>query len=325
MVSIKTIASDLGVTAATVSNALNGKGRVSEALARRIRGRADELGYSPSSAAIALKSGRSHVLGLVMPDLTNPLFPHIAQALSIAADRLGFAILISDSRGSVEEQSQAILRLIRRGVDGLLVVPQRGSSPTSPETPMAIINTASDPNNSVSADHHGGGALVARHIVARGHRSILIIGADAVSEVQQERIAGMKSQLSGGIAFDVLWGSEGIEQAAGRVASGVSAILTTSDLVAISVHSHLARAGLTVPGDVSLTGFDDMSFSVVMHPPLTTVAQDVETLAVCVLDVITAQIEGKSSPHLGQTIAMDLVLRHSTSTPQSPSNKEPNL
>ena len=323
MVSIKKIASDIGVTAATVSNALNGKGRVSKALAGRIRARADELGYRPSTAAIALKSGRSHVLGLVMPDLTNPLFPHIAQALSIAADRLGFAILIADSRGSIEEQDLAINRLISRGVDGLLVVPQRGSSPTSLTTPMTIINTASDPNNSVSADHHGGGAQIARHIVDLGHSNIIIIGADAVSDVQQDRIAGMTSQLPSGTKVEILWGQEGIEQACSRVAHGVSAILTTSDLVAINVHSHLSRAGFIVPDDVSLTGFDDMAFSIVMHPPLTTIAQDVETLAGYVLDIITAQIEGKASPHLGQTVAMDLVLRHSTTAPKSPSNKEP--
>ncbi|PLW75908.1 LacI family DNA-binding transcriptional regulator [Cohaesibacter celericrescens] len=323
MVSIKKIASDIGVTAATVSNALNGKGRVSEVLASRIRARADELGYRPSSAAIALKSGRSHVLGLVMPDLTNPLFPHIAQALSIAADRLGFAILIADSRGSVEEQDLAISRLISRGVDGLLVVPQRGSSPASPTTPMTIINTASDPNNSVSADHWGGGAQMARHITALGHKKILIIGADAVSEVQQDRIAGMKSQLPYETKVEILWGTAGIEQAADHVSKGVSAILTTSDLLAINVHSHLTRAGFTVPDDVSLTGFDDMAFSAAMHPPLTTIAQDVDTLADYVLDIITAQIEGKASPHVGQTIAMDLVLRHSTTAPRSPSNKEP--
>lgn len=322
MVSIKDIATDIGVTAATVSNALNGKGRVSEALATRIRARAEELGYRPSSAAIALKSGRSHVLGLVMPDLTNPLFPHIAQALSIAAERLGFAIVIGDSRGSSKEQSQAIRRLVSRGVDGLLVVPQRGSSPSAPSVPLAVINTASDPNNSVSADHNGGGAQVARHILSLGHRKILIIGADAVSEVQQDRIAGMKSQMPEDADVAVLWGEPGIKQAAARVENGVTAILTTSDLLAISVHSHLARAGLSVPEDVSLTGFDDMAFSSFMHPPLTTVAQDVDTLATYVLDVITCQLEGKKSPHLGQTVAMDLVLRHSTSAPKPPSNKE---
>ena len=316
MVSIKDIAADIGVTAATVSNALNGKGRVSEVLATRIRARAEELGYRPSSAAVALKSGRSHVLGLVMPDLTNPLFPHIAQAISLAADQQGFATLIADSRGSANEQSLAIMRLVSRGVDGILVVPQRGTSPTAPSTPMAVINTASDPNNAVSGDHHGGGAQVAHHIIDLGHRNILIIGADAVSEVQQERIAGMTSRFPSDTTFDVLWGKRGINAAADYVRAGTTAILTTSDLIAIGVHSVLTRAGLSVPEDVSLTGFDDMAFSRMMNPPLTTVAQDVDTLAICVLDIITAQIEGRTSPHFGSTVPMDLIFRQSTRAPK---------
>ncbi|WP_108258058.1 LacI family DNA-binding transcriptional regulator [Mangrovicoccus ximenensis] len=98
MASIKQIAQDIGVSAATVSNALTGKGRVSKDLAGRIRARADELGYRPSSAARALKTGQSGIIGLVMPDLTNPLFPRIAQGLSIAAEARGLGILIADSR-----------------------------------------------------------------------------------------------------------------------------------------------------------------------------------------------------------------------------------
>ncbi len=183
MVSIKDIAADVGVTAATVSNALNGKGRVSEQLAERIRARADELGYRPSSAAIALKSGRSNILGLVMPDLTNPLFPQIAQQLSMAAEERDLAILIADSRGSATEQQQAMRRLISRGVDGLIVVPQRGSSPAPQPVPMAIINAASDPRNTISSDHKGGGAMIAQHIVELGHRHVAILGGDPISEV----------------------------------------------------------------------------------------------------------------------------------------------
>ena len=327
MVSIKDIASDLGVTAATVSNALNSKGRVSERLAERIKARANALGYRPSSAAVALKSGRSNILGLVMPDLTNPLFPHIAQALSIEAERLGFATLIADTRDSAEAQEQAIRRLVSRGVDALIILPQKGSSAPQTAVPQAIINTSSDPQNTASADHFGGGALVASHIAALGHRNILLIGANPVSGVQQDRIAGMKSTLLPEIRHEILWGEEGIAAAPELVKSGVSAILCSSDLVAINVHSHLTRAGLSVPEDVSLTGFDDMSFARVMHPPLTTVGQDVETLAKFTLDVITKQLKGEHSPHDGQTVPMELVLRQSTQAPtlsKTPSNKEQN-
>jgi len=322
LVSIKNIATDLGVSAATVSNALTGKGRVSDEMVTRIQSRAKELGYRPNNTARALKTGQAGILGLVMPDLTNPLFPRIAQMLSIAAERQGLGILIGDSRGSADEQDEAVNRLIDRGVDGLLVVPQKGTSPTQNSVPIAIINTASDPQNSVSADHAGGGRLIGRHIAALGHKSVVILGGDSVSEVQQDRIAGMQQTLATESSSHVVWGDKGVAQIVERVSGGATAVMTTSDLLALRVHSELVRARITVPNQVSLTGFDDLSLASVMHPALTTVAQDVETIAEHAIDVLTTKIRGETHPKAGQVVPMRLIVRQSTSTPNPTGNKE---
>lgn len=315
MVSIKKIAKDVGVSTATVSNALTGKGRVSQEVGERIRARAKELGYRPSTAARALKTGQSGILGLVMPDLTNPLFPRIAQTLSVEADRRKLGVLIADSRGSAEEQSEALRRLLDRGVDGLLVVPQKGTSPDPVPVPMAIINTASDPQNSVSADHEGGGALVARHIVEIGHRKLLLLGGDPVSEVQRDRISGMQAALPPEVSADVLWGEDGLSQLTKKVEDGVTAVLTTSDLIALRAQSELMRAQISIPERVSLTGFDNMSISAIMHPSLTTVAQDVEDIAARAMSILMAKIAGRKPPDEGATVPMRLVVRQSTAIP----------
>ncbi|MEM1430103.1 MAG: LacI family DNA-binding transcriptional regulator [Pseudomonadota bacterium] len=315
MVSIKEIANDVGVSTATVSNALTGKGRVSEEMIARIQSRAAELGYRPSIAARALKTGQTGILGLVMPDLTNPLFPRIAQTLSIAADQRGLGILIADSRGSAQEQEHAFRRLLDRGIDGLLVVPQKGTSPGPMPVPVAVINTASDPQNAVCADHRGGGALIARHVCDIGHRRIVILGGDPVSEVQRDRIAGMTDALHSDVEARVHWGEAGFAAALLEVEQGATAILTTSDLIALRMRSELMRAQLSVPHQVSLTGFDDMSFAPIMHPALTTVAQDVDEIATRAIDIIAARIRGEVSPHDGNTVPMRLVVRQSTSIP----------
>lgn len=315
MVSIKEIASDIGVSTATISNALTGKGRVSQELVTRIRERAEELGYRPSIAARALKTGQTGILGLVMPDLTNPLFPSIAQTLSIEADKRKLGILIADSRGSADEQSEALRRLLDRGVDGLLVVPQKGTTPEPVSVPMAILNTASDPLNSVSADHAGGGGLVARHVSEIGHRKVVILGGDQVSEVQRDRITGMTVALPGDVDVDVFWGEAGVEKAVAAVQSGATAIMTTSDLIALQARTELMRAQISVPDQVSLTGFDNMSFSSIMHPALTTVAQNVDEIASRAIDIISAKISGETPAQEGQTVPMQLVIRQSTSIP----------
>ncbi len=315
MVSIKQIANDMGVSTATISNALTGKGRVSQELTARIRTRADELGYRPSTAARALKTGQTGILGLVMPDLTNPLFPRIAQTLSMEADKRKLGILIADSRGSADEQTEALRRLMDRGVDGLIVVPQKGTTPDPVPVPIAVLNTASDPGNSVSADHAGGGALVARHILDIGHRKLVILGGDKVSEVQRDRIAGMRGALPLDIEVDVFWGEAGVELAAAKVQAGATAIMTTSDLIALQVRTELMRRQISVPDQVSLTGFDNMSFSSIMHPALTTVAQNVDEIASRAIDIISAKISGDTPAQEGETVPMRLVVRQSTSIP----------
>jgi LacI family transcriptional regulator len=313
LVNIKKIAGDMGVSAATVSNALTGKGRVSQDMVDRIKARAEELGYRPSNAARALKTGQTGILGLVMPDLTNPLFPRIAQMLSIEADKKKLGILIADSRGSSDEQSEALRRLLDRGVDGLIVVPQKGTTLDALPAPMVVINTASDPHNSISADHAGGGALIARHIMDIGHRKVAILGGDGVSEVQRERIKGMTEAFGAHVEAHVFWGETGVAQAITCVENGATTILTTSDLLALRMQSALTSAQFSVPGHVSLTGFDNMSFAPIMHPALTTVAQNVDQIATRALDIITAKIRGETHPFEGQTVPMRLVIRQSTS------------
>ena len=125
--SLNEIATLLGVSSATVSNALAGKGRVSAELAEKIRATAASLGYTPSMTGRALRTGRTQVLGLVLPNIANPLFPQIAQAIEQAAAKAGYGVLIADSHGDIAAQTAAINRLIERSVDGIVVVPRRGT------------------------------------------------------------------------------------------------------------------------------------------------------------------------------------------------------
>jgi len=322
MTNIKQIATDIGVSVATVSNALTGKGRVSPEMVTRIKQRASDLGYRPSLAGRALRSGQSGILGLVMPDLTNPLFPRIAQHLSMVADDRQLGILIADSRGNPAEQTQAIDRLLDRGADGLLIVPQKGTAPGLQHVPTIIINTASDPDNAISADHAGGGGLIADHIAALGHRHVVILGDDPVSEVQRDRVDGLRKGLLGSETVREIWGSDGIKELADAIGNGATAILTTSDLLALRVHSHLTRHGIVVPRDVSLTGFDDLPLATAMHPMLTTVAQDVEQIAARAIERLIRAIQGDPQSAGPTTVPMRLVIRNSTSPKRNTTNPE---
>lgn len=321
------IATALGVSAATVSNALSGKGRVSAELVARVKAKAAELGYVPSQAGRALRTGRTGVLGLVLPDIANPLFPQIAQAIEHAASTAGYGVLIADSWGDVAAQTAAISRLIERDVDGILVVPRRGTRIADIGCPVAVIDTPSTPGNTVSADHWQGGELVIDHLTGLGHRHFLLIGNNPSSNVQNDRIGGMKARLQEASRADVLWiethdklyGRGSLLGLTEKVKTGVTAIAAVSDLHALRALTELTRAGIRVPEDVSVTGFDDLIWSSVVTPSLTTVKMDMATIADLAVQALVRVIDGDGPSGNVATadtakVPMSLIIRQ-TSTP----------
>ena len=331
------IAAALGVSAATVSNALSGKGRVSDELAERIRQTARELGYRPGRAGRELRTGRSQVLGLVLPDIGNPLFPQIAQAIEHAAAKAGYGVLIADARGAVAHQTEAINQLLERGVEGIVIVPRHGTRVADAGCPFVVIDSPSTPGNTVSADHWQGGALIAGHLLALGHRRFLLIGNNPASNVQNDRIGGIRARLGrAGAEARVLWIEEHERQLgvgaplglAAQAAQGVTAFAAVSDLIALRALTELQRAGIRVPEEASLTGFDDLIFSSVITPGITTTRTDMPTIAEIAIAALTREIEERPRrepagvPAREVTarpgIPMTLVIRQTTAKAPSP-------
>ncbi|MBX4977541.1 LacI family DNA-binding transcriptional regulator [Rhizobium lentis] len=328
------IATSLGVSVATVSNALSGKGRVSGQLVQKIREHAAELGYVPSQAGRALRTGRSGVLGLVLPDIANPLFPKIAQAIEFAASATGYGVLIADSRGDAAAQTEAINRLVERGVDGMIVIPRRATRISSAACPVAVIDTPSTPGNTVSADHWQGGREIALHLAGLGHRRLLIIGNNQESGVQNDRADGIRAGMRPNMHSETLW-IEKVEQDGGsgcllglaeKVRQGFTAFAALSDLQALRALTELQQAGINVPTDVSVTGFDNLIWSPVVTPSLTTVRMDMDRIAGIAVSALAETIR-KSRAREGvivtaeiERVAMQLIVRHS-SGPASPALK----
>lgn len=320
------LAETLNVSVATVSNALSGKGRISPELAEKIRRMADDMGYVPSSAGRALRTGRSGVLGLVLPDISNPLFPQIAQAIEGAASACGYGVLIGDSRGRAEGQTQAMNRLIDRGVDGMIVIPRRGTQVGEADCPVAIIDSPSTPQNTVAADHLDAGHQMGQHLAELGHSRVLILATSAQSRVQADRIAGLKSGLGDAAEVETAFIEE-MEQREGqgcsldlvpRVRGGTTAIAALSDLTALRALTELQGAGICVPQQVTVTGFDDLVWASVVTPAITTMRMNMGEIARIAIEALVARIEsrepGQSAAVQAKTdrVAMVLVQRASS-------------
>lgn len=301
------VAKALGVSVATVSNALSGKGRVSASLISRVKEQAARMGYVPSHTGRALRTGRNSVLGLVLPDIANPLFPQIAQAIEAAAAAAGYGILIADSRGNVSLQTEAINRLIEYGVDGLVIVPRLGTRIADLDIPVAVIDSPSTPGNTVAADHWQGGELVGRHLVSGGHRKVLLIGKNPASIVQNDRLGGIRAGLGRQTKIDVLW-IEHHEAEFGKgahlglnekIASGTTAIAAVSDVHALRAMTELYHSGYRVPDDVSVVGFDDLFWASGITPALSTVRMDLPRIGEIAIASLVQAIEGKSESRKG--------------------------
>ncbi len=318
MTSQKQIAEELGISVATVSNALTGKGRVSESLTQRIASHAEKVGYIPSPAGRALKTGRSGILGFVMPDITQPLFPKLAQGVEAEADRCGYGVLISDSRGSETGQDQAIRQLVQRGVDGIVIVPQRGTTPHIDTTPVAVINTPTDPANTVSANHIQGGVLAAQKILELGHRDVLLLGGDPQSAVQVDRIAGMEKSLSGRANHTVHWEVDDYPDISQQVGNGTTAVLAVSDLLALRILLDAAQMGIRCPGQLSVVGFDDLPLGTSVRPTLTTIAPDVAEISRRAVAYLLASINGAEPVPAVSSVDMFLIQRQSIGTAPRP-------
>ena len=289
-VTLVQVAREAGVSTATVSFVVNGTKPVSPAVEQRVRTAIRTLGYQPSHTAQALRTGRSVALGLLIPDLTNPFFPKLAQSIEQEARRRGYAVLLSDSHDDPELQAEALTTFARRGVDALLVVPAVGTAQRlQAALPLILIDREVEDHPMVQSDKVQGGRLAAAHLMALGHREVVILAGPDRHGEPGERVQGMLEEIGRAgarlPATALHYSSYGVEDGrAGAYAlldahPGATALLAANDTLALGALSAAQSRGLDVPGDLSLVGFDDISWAALSSPALTTVRQDTQALA----------------------------------------------
>lgn len=320
---LKDVARAAGVSLASASYAVNGSGSVGEATRAHILKVAADLDYRPNTSAKAMKTGRTGVLGFVLPDLTNPFFPSLAQAVLQTARRQGYNVLLADTGGALEEERAAIRFLIDQGVDGLLWFPIDDSNPEGrrpvPEMdriPVVVLDRNLPDHDVVLADYAHGGRLAAEYLIAEGHIDIGVISGPssassardraeaAIAIVQQQ--ARLAWSVENAFALDL--------DPATTVALGrreVTAVIAGSDMIAIGVIRHLQTLGLSVPDDVSIVGFDDIPWAALNTPPLTTIDMPIEAMAASAIETLVQRIADGPGPGSRKVFDVTLVKRSS--------------
>ena len=327
---LRDIAEIAGVSAATVSYVLNGKGSIGADVQRLVRQTAKDLGYRANYVAKATRTGQTLSLGLILPDLRNPFFPHLAQAVQSAARTKGYAVFLVDSEGSADVELEGAEDLISRGVGGIIWCPASEHDTLNEcraYVPIVVVDRPLPDYDTVSSDYAAGGALLAEHILSHGHRCIgMIVGPQVLSSAKERR-DGVVARL--GKRAKIAWEVENpfsIELADATrqklKAADVSAIVCGNDLVAVGVIRALHELGREVPRDVSVVGFDDIPWAGFSIPGLTTVHQPFADLGNEAAALLIRRIMGDARPEPRRSLAMSLVVRGSSAPPAKAGRKK---
>jgi DNA-binding LacI/PurR family transcriptional regulator len=326
------VAKKVGVSEATVSRVLNGKPGVSEGTRQSVLTALDVLGYERPTQ---LRGERARLVGLVLPELQNPIFPAFAEVIGGALAQQGLTpVLCTQTRGGVSEADYVDL-LLQQQVSGVIFAGGLFAQADAPHAhyhrladrkiPVVLVNASIEGLDfpCVACDDAVAVEQAWRHLASLGHERIgLILGpADHVPSRRKLEAARAAAKAAGTTWDDrfvqrSIFSLEGGQAAAARLlAGGVTGIVCGSDPMALGAVRAARRQGLRVPADVSVVGFDDSAFMTCTEPPLSTVRQPIEAMGRAVVDLLCAQIQGTQA-HPGELLfEPELVVRASTAPP----------
>jgi len=330
---IRTVAQMANVSIATVSRTFNRLPTVSPKLAKRVWAAIDKLDYFPNSQARALVSGRSRLLGLIVSDITNPFFPELIQGFEDIAVEHGYEILIGSTNYDSRRMSLCIRRMIERRAEGVAVLTFGVERPllkqlADRQVPLVFVDVGQDcPGISLlRVDYRHGVRQGVQHLAVLGHRKIAFIsGPRRVHSAQSRQTAFIEALEECGIKSNPLWRVEGDHTMEGgikamqrllQLSRPPTAVMCSNDMTAIGVLHHVYRAGLRVPEDLSVIGFDDIHIAQATIPPLTTIQMSCFELARAAVTALRAHVEEDGEPKRIYKIDTNLVVRESTGYPQ---------
>jgi LacI family transcriptional regulator len=308
---IANLATSLGLSKATVSRALNGRGDVDPATRDRVLGRAAELGYVASSTARALSNGRSNCLGLLVPSLTWPWILEVLRGVADVVEHSAYSLMLyTTARGPDSERAFVSQIIPSGGIDGLILVVPEGMLPyvgrlADGGLPVVAIDDRGHRPEfpAVATTNREGGRAAARHLAEIGRRHIAMINGPLGYGCNRERFEGYQKALAeAGVGFEPSlvevsdFTEEGGAVAANRLAaSGRSfdAIFVANDLMAVGALRALRERGRRVPDDVAVVGFDDIPAASQTNPPLTTVHQPLYEMGRAATEAVMAAIRGE--------------------------------
>lgn len=329
-VTIADVARLAGVHAGTVSRALNSKteSQVNADTVARVRKAARRLGYTPNPLARGLRTSSSMTIGVIIPDLTNPIFPPIVRGIDSKLLPRGYSAMVVNTDGSDEIERVLFESLVQRQVDGFIFATGHSGHSIAGEAfdrgiKAVMVNRDSGtvPYPAAVGDDGAGIRISLEHLSALGHRDLLHLAGPPTFSTSQVRAAsfvagcadlGLRGRVIECDAYSVEAGQRAMDAALESLSPRPTAVVAGNDLLALGVYHSLRNVGLQCPHDVSVVGFNDMPFAGDFQPAMTTVRTPHFDLGAEAARLLLDQIEGSERPVLKVVLPVELIVRDST-------------
>jgi LacI family transcriptional regulator len=333
-VTISDVASRAGVSKTTVSRVLNGRGELTESTVQRVREAIEELGYVPSAGAVGLARGRTQLMGMFVPSVSEPWIGRVVDGAVDTLEGEGFGLRLFTFHRGEESLRKLGLHAAAKSFDGLLVIDPPGTLPYITELyrtglPVVLVDDRGHLPDlpHVASANRAGGVDAARHLLELGRTRPLIVSGPEEFGCTHERLAGfldVYSEAGQAIATEFIVNGEFTfehgEAAVRRVLTGgrrFDAVFAHNDLSAAGAIKALRDAGLRVPQDVAVVGFDDLDVASHSDPMLTTVRQPFREMGERAAELLLDHVRGAAQAASSRTVATILVVRGSTVEPEA--------
>ena len=329
---IRDVARRAGVSISTVSRVTNRKGTVNREMTERVWRAVRELNYQPDPQARALVSGRSHIIGLMVTEITNPFFPELIQRFEQLAVESGYEVLLASTPNDPASIAMSVRRMLQRKVDGVAVMMFGREAPVLEElashaVPLVVMDGApAFPRiDAVRVNYDEGIRQAVAHLVDLGHKSIAFVsGPLEQASARLRRNAFEKAMRAHHLKPSPELMPEGNHTLEGGMNALTkllaqpeppTAVVCSNDLTAIGILHQLFEIGKQAPADLSVIGFDDVHIAQFMLPPLTTVRMSCADIAKAAFSTLRHRVESATAHHASPPVETKLILRQTTGAP----------
>jgi len=336
-VSIKDVAKIAGVSIATVSRCVNNPERVREITRIRVQEAIQKTGYSPNTLAQSFRRGKTHVIMVVLPSVGDPFFTNVMRGIRTVASGKGYSLLINETQFNTMTADEIGAMVVSRQADGIVLLASLSpfgtevlSSKSHRALPIVIgcetISSDLTGFPSVHIDNVAAAQEATNYLLSLGHRRIAFIYGQEQSLLTKDREYGYRGSMNkAGIPIEEGWVVEGKLNIEGAIKATRSllnhhhrptAIFCANDEMAMGCIHEIKSAGLSIPKDISIVGFDDIRYAEILDPPLTTIYQPAEEIGERVMYRLFHEIEeGRSADTDSEIVPHKLIIRQSVTTP----------